>query len=126
MDDEDRVECRTQVSQKVIMYDLPKTQCNRYKTSYQQLKDLKIEIEHLQHLLEHARHRLTRDFEHWYINVYLETSQDEIQTRNLLTPTISNVTVNEEPRTFSSFGARAALAVIKDQDIKVCIHFRIS
>lgn len=45
----------------------------RYKDAYQQLKDLKLEIEHLQHLLEQARHRLTRDFEHWYINVYLAT-----------------------------------------------------
>ncbi|KAI9206079.1 kinesin family member 6 [Polychytrium aggregatum] len=36
----------------------------RYKKAYQQLKDLKIEIEHLHHLLEQARHRLTRDFEH--------------------------------------------------------------
>jgi hypothetical protein len=35
---------------------------------------LKREIEHLQHLLEHARHRLTRDFEHWYVNVYLDDS----------------------------------------------------
>lgn len=42
-----------------------------YKTSYQQLKDMKMEIEHLQHLLEQARVRLTRDFEHWYLNVYM-------------------------------------------------------
>jgi hypothetical protein len=41
-----------------------------YKESYTQLKDLKTEIEHLQHLLEAARKRLTRDFEHWYENVY--------------------------------------------------------
>ncbi|KAJ3088300.1 hypothetical protein HK102_009066 [Quaeritorhiza haematococci] len=41
-----------------------------YKQSYQQLKDLKIEIEHLQHLLEQARLRMTRDFEHWYVSVY--------------------------------------------------------
>ncbi|KAI8807854.1 kinesin-like protein KIF6-like protein [Cladochytrium replicatum] len=42
----------------------------RYKDSYQQLKELKQEIDHLQHLLEQARHRLTRDFEHWYVTVY--------------------------------------------------------
>lgn len=49
----------------------------RYKQAYQTLKDLKIEIEHLQHLLEQARHRLTRDFEHWYVNVYLPTEARE-------------------------------------------------
>eukprot|EP00842_Homolaphlyctis_polyrhiza_P004252 jgi/Hompol1/4828/HPOL_003988-RA len=45
----------------------------KYKQAYESLKDMKLEIEHLQHLLEQARHRLTRDFEHWYINVYLPT-----------------------------------------------------
>lgn len=45
-----------------------------YKGSYGQLKEYKTEIEHLQHLLEAARMRLTRDFEHWYENVYEETS----------------------------------------------------
>ena len=48
----------------------------RYKESYQQLKDLKIEIEHLHHLLDQARLRLTRDFEHWYASVYL-TARDQ-------------------------------------------------
>ena len=48
---------------------------SQYRGAYQQLKDLKLEIEHLQHLLEQARHRLTRDFEHWYINVYLATQE---------------------------------------------------
>jgi hypothetical protein len=47
---------------------------NDYKASYTMLKDFKIEIEHLQHLLEAARKRLTRDFEHWYENVYEESS----------------------------------------------------
>ncbi|KAH6594578.1 hypothetical protein BASA50_006528 [Batrachochytrium salamandrivorans] len=42
-----------------------------YKDAYQKLKDLKLEIEHIQHLLEQARHRLTRDFEYWYISVYM-------------------------------------------------------
>ncbi|KNC96077.1 uncharacterized protein SPPG_08467 [Spizellomyces punctatus DAOM BR117] len=51
----------------------------RYKAAYQQLKDLKIEIEHLQHLLEQARHRLTRDFEYWYIHVYLATEDPLLQ-----------------------------------------------
>ncbi|TPX61137.1 hypothetical protein SpCBS45565_g07339 [Spizellomyces sp. 'palustris'] len=51
----------------------------RYKAAYQQLKDLKIEIEHLQHLLEQARHRLTHDFEYWYINVYLVTEDPLMQ-----------------------------------------------
>ncbi|KAJ3149855.1 Kinesin- protein 6 [Geranomyces michiganensis] len=49
----------------------------QYKHAYQQLKELKLEIEHLQHLLEQARHRLTRDFEHWYANVYLPTAAEE-------------------------------------------------
>lgn len=41
-----------------------------YKEAYQKLKDFKIEIEHLQHLLEQARVRLARDFEYWFDNVY--------------------------------------------------------
>lgn len=41
-----------------------------YKASYGVLKDLKAEIEHLQHLLEQGRLRMTRDFEAWYIEVY--------------------------------------------------------
>ncbi|KAI9345034.1 hypothetical protein BDR26DRAFT_173133 [Obelidium mucronatum] len=44
---------------------------NRYKQAYQDLKDLKIEIEHMQHLLEQARMRLSRAFEQWYENVYM-------------------------------------------------------
>jgi hypothetical protein len=36
-----------------------------YKTSYQELKELKLEIEHLQHLLETARLKLQKDFEVW-------------------------------------------------------------
>ena len=47
--------------------------CCRYKEAYQKLKDLKIEIEHLQHLLEQARLRLTRSFEQWYMNVYADS-----------------------------------------------------
>ncbi|KAI9143508.1 hypothetical protein BKA69DRAFT_135809 [Paraphysoderma sedebokerense] len=39
----------------------------RYKAAYQLLKDLKIEIEHLQHLLENARIKLQKDFEAWWI-----------------------------------------------------------
>ncbi|KAJ3149071.1 Kinesin- protein 6 [Geranomyces variabilis] len=55
----------------------------QYKHAYQQLKDLKLEIEHLQHLLEQARHRLTRDFEHWYANVYLPTAAEEAKEANI-------------------------------------------
>lgn len=48
-----------------------------YKTSYQRLKDMKIEIEHLHHLLDQARHRLTRDFENWFETVYLASSNSD-------------------------------------------------
>ena len=37
-----------------------------YKNTFVQLKDLKLEIEHLQHLLDNARLRLQKDFEQWY------------------------------------------------------------
>jgi kinesin family protein 6/9 len=47
----------------------------QYKQSYQTLKELKLEIEHLQHLLEQGRVRMTRDFEAWYVQVYQETEQ---------------------------------------------------
>ncbi|KAJ3362418.1 Kinesin- protein 6 [Allomyces javanicus] len=36
-----------------------------YRTKFQQLKELKIEIEHLQHLLDNAKLRLNTDFEAW-------------------------------------------------------------
>lgn len=63
----------------------------RYKMSYGQLKELKIEIEHLQHLLEHARTRLTRDFEHWYVHVYLETHSNNLGSN--LTQSISTTSL---------------------------------
>jgi|EP00665_Eupelagonemidae_sp_cell47_P009083 hypothetical protein len=37
-----------------------------YKEGFGQLKELKSEIEHLQHLLEQSRRRLQSDFENWY------------------------------------------------------------
>ncbi|KAJ3055592.1 Kinesin- protein 6 [Rhizophlyctis rosea] len=48
-------------------------QLSRYKEVYKKVKDMKLEIEHIQHLLGQAGHRLRRDFEHWYVNVYLAT-----------------------------------------------------
>ncbi len=47
----------------------------KYKSSYEKLKDLKSEIEHLQHLLEQGRIRMTRDFEAWYVEVYQVNEQ---------------------------------------------------
>ena len=41
---------------------------NRYKEVFGDLKVLKTEIEHLQHLLEKARLQLQRDFEVWWQN----------------------------------------------------------
>jgi hypothetical protein len=61
--------------------------------SYGQLKESKIEIEHLQHLLEHARTRLTRDFEHWYVHVYLETPSNNIDSN--LTQSISSPSLTD-------------------------------
>jgi hypothetical protein len=61
--------------------------------SYGQLKELKIEIEHLQHLLEHARTRLTRDFEHWYVHVYLETPSNNMDSN--LAQSISSLSLTE-------------------------------
>ncbi|KAJ3134119.1 Kinesin- protein 6 [Physocladia obscura] len=46
-----------------------------YKRTYQDLKDLKLEIEHMQHLLEQGRLRLSRAFEQWHDEVYLTTLQ---------------------------------------------------
>jgi hypothetical protein len=48
---------------------LPKM-VTEYKLSYEKLKEFKLEIEHLQHLLDTAKHRMLRDFEHWHSNVY--------------------------------------------------------
>ena len=38
----------------------------KYKTNYASLKQLKSEIEHIQHLMEGARVRLQHDFESWF------------------------------------------------------------
>ena len=38
----------------------------QYKDGFAQLRELKSEIEHLQHLLEQSRRRLQQDFEKWY------------------------------------------------------------
>jgi len=47
----------------------------RYQKSYHHLKEMKIEIEHIQHLLEKARFKLTKDFEFWILNNYSTDSQ---------------------------------------------------
>ncbi|KAJ3390452.1 Kinesin- protein 6 [Entophlyctis sp. JEL0112] len=41
-----------------------------YKSTYQNLKDLKVEIDHMQHLLEQGRIRLSRAFEMWLQDVH--------------------------------------------------------
>ncbi|KAJ1557681.1 hypothetical protein HK096_005910, partial [Nowakowskiella sp. JEL0078] len=103
-----------------------------YRSSYQQLKDLKLEIEHLQHLLEQARHRLTRDFEHWYVSVYLTTEDTSFdsnrqspspESRLSQTDFLENALPNKPPvsktsslysssyLTPSAAGAKAALEI---------------
>ncbi|KAI8908902.1 hypothetical protein EDD86DRAFT_146380 [Gorgonomyces haynaldii] len=66
-----------------------------YKESYQKLKDFKMEIEHLQHLLEQARLRLTRDFEHWYVNVYESTEISDPKSMDMADLKTSDMTVPE-------------------------------
>ena len=55
-----------------------------YKQVYSRLRDFKTEVEHLQHLLEQGRIRMTRDFEAWYVEVYKasEEEEDEIKKSN--------------------------------------------
>ncbi|KAI8836152.1 hypothetical protein BC829DRAFT_493426 [Chytridium lagenaria] len=101
---EDRVTLRTDVAAMVV----------KYRDAYQRLKDLKIEIEHLQHLLEQARVRLTRDFEHWYLNVYLATGgKEEVggdagrrgggeDSLDPLTPQLSSMSLASDISTISS------------------------
>jgi kinesin family member 6/9 len=38
----------------------------RYKEAFNRLRDLKHEIEHMQHLLEKAKVQLMKDFEIWW------------------------------------------------------------
>lgn len=83
----------------------------RYKNSYEQLKELKSEIEHLQYLLEHARHRLTRDFEHWYINVYMDSEQEE-RTLDQVSEQISQDDFSQVS-TVPVSGARAAMQAMR-------------
>lgn len=53
-----------------------------YKQSFSRLKELKTEIEHLQHLLEQQRVRLQRDFEQWFAEqaANLQSSKKAWQT----------------------------------------------
>ncbi|TPX35164.1 hypothetical protein SeMB42_g07223 [Synchytrium endobioticum] len=78
MSESDLQALRDQLSDKVA----------KYKSSYQNLKDMKIEIEHSQHLLEQARLRLQRDFEHWYLTVYLPTEPSAGDSCTLSTGTL--------------------------------------
>ncbi|ORX86406.1 hypothetical protein BCR32DRAFT_264945 [Anaeromyces robustus] len=48
---------------------------SKYQKSYRHLKEMKIEIEHIQHLLEKARYKLTKDFEFWILNNYSTDSK---------------------------------------------------
>ncbi|ORX58423.1 kinesin-domain-containing protein [Piromyces finnis] len=48
---------------------------SKYQKSYCHLKEMKIEIEHIQHLLEKARFKLTKDFEFWILNKYTTDSR---------------------------------------------------
>ena len=56
----------------------------RYKESFTQLKSLKTEIEHLQHLLEKAKVKMQKDFEIWWAEqaafnqVWIETTLGSI------------------------------------------------
>jgi kinesin family protein 6/9 len=68
---------------------------SQYKKSYQNLKELKSEIEHLQHLLEQGRTRMTRDFEAWYVEVYQEVEEQPHSTSE--DPMISSK-LSESPR----------------------------
>ncbi|KAJ3222748.1 Kinesin- protein 6 [Clydaea vesicula] len=63
--------------EKEVFKDQMTSVVSKYKISYQQLKDMKIEIEHLHHLLDQARLRLTRDFEHWFQSVYMPISDED-------------------------------------------------
>ncbi|KAJ3243274.1 Kinesin- protein 6 [Chytriomyces hyalinus] len=47
---------------------------SEYKAAYQNLKDMKLEIDHMEHLLEQARLRLSRAFEQWHDEVHVPTS----------------------------------------------------
>ncbi|KAJ3338898.1 Kinesin- protein 6, partial [Gonapodya sp. JEL0774] len=48
----------------------------RYKSSYASLKSLKMEIDHIHHLLDTARIKLTKDFERWFVTEYLVGKAD--------------------------------------------------
>ena len=43
-----------------------------YKEGFSQLKEIKAEIEHLQHLLEQSRRRLQQDFENWWVTQHAD------------------------------------------------------
>jgi hypothetical protein len=91
---------------------IPCNQDARYKHSYEQLKELKAEIEHLQYLLEHARHRLTRDFEHWYVNVYMDSDQGQWLPSESSNQGLPEQEDNTES-TLPTAGAKAAMQVMR-------------
>lgn len=61
---------------------------SKYQKSYKHLKEMKIEIEHIQHLLEKARYKLTKDFEYWILNNYSTDSR-------IFTTPIKNQNIDE-------------------------------
>ncbi|KAJ3043781.1 Kinesin- protein 6 [Rhizophlyctis rosea] len=94
-------------------------QLSRYKEVYQKVKDMKLEIEHIQHLLGQAGHRLRRDFEYWYVNVYLSTESPTATEDNtsdstygsassrstLPSPLVSSTSLTEEREAPSMYGS---------------------
>jgi hypothetical protein len=73
-----------------------------YKGSYEKLRDMKMEIEHLQHLLEQGRIRMTRDFEAWFIQVYVNDDaegnvpEDCNKIDEAIVPTVTNDIYNQD------------------------------
>ena len=61
---------------------------SEYKTTYAKLKDYKTEVEHLQHLLEQGRVRMTRDFEAWFVEVFLANNDEQRHYKEVEPPTV--------------------------------------
>ena len=50
----------------------------KYKVEYQELKDLKAEIERIQNLLERCRERMQKDFETWLQVMLKQTTSSSV------------------------------------------------
>lgn len=64
---------------------------SRYKSSYNNLRVLKTEIEHLQHLLEKSKVKLLKDFELWWAEQEVKAQVSRLKIHHILIKLINEL-----------------------------------